>query len=179
MSDMYDSFMNVIKGRASCRSFDSEHLDDDTIRKVIDAGLWSASAHNTQQVYFFHIKDSDVRAALTSRTQKLMGGIDFDPFYSAPELIIVAAKDSVFAPYDGSIAMSHMMDAAHSLGLGSCWVNTAQLETTFDDSIIKAIGAKLGLRVPLVGVGYLALGKPRSHDDIQVKNRIGIRVFEV
>lgn len=51
-----------------------------------------------------------------------------DPFYGAPEMLLVCASKSGFEFFDGSLVIGHMMDAAHSLGLGSCWVNTAQIE---------------------------------------------------
>lgn len=90
---------------------------------------------------------------------------------------MTVARDTCFAPYDGSIAISHMMDAAHALGLGSCWVNTAQVETTSPDSVVKSICREAGLRLPVVGVGYLALGCPSGGFAHDVKKRVTGRSF--
>lgn len=124
----YDEFIELVSSRTSCRSFKPGHLSDEIVQRVIDAGIWSASAHNSQAVYFIHVKDEKAKEALALRTKILMGftcDSPFDPFYGAPELVVTVARDTCFAPYDGSIAIGHMMDAAHALGIGSCWVNTA------------------------------------------------------
>jgi nitroreductase len=51
---------------------------------------------------------------------------EFDIFYGAPVLILVYSAPDSFTPVeDGSLAAENMMLAAHSMGIGSCWVGFA------------------------------------------------------
>ena len=54
-------------------------------------------------------------------------GNDGDPFYGAPTVLVVLA-DSTRPTYveDGSLVMGTLMLAAHSLGVGSCWIHRAK-----------------------------------------------------
>ena len=49
-----------------------------------------------------------------------------------------------------------MMLAAHSIGLGSCWINRVDKMSERDD--VKALMKEWGLPDGLVGIGSLALG---------------------
>lgn len=69
----YDEFIELVSSRTSCRSFKPDHLNSEVVQKVIDAGIWSASAHNSQAVYFIHVKDERAKEALASQTKTLMG----------------------------------------------------------------------------------------------------------
>lgn len=51
-----------------------------------------------------------------------------------------------------------MMLAAHSLGLGSCWIHRAKEE--FELPQFKKLLQKAGLPETAAGVGFLALGYP-------------------
>lgn len=41
-------------------------------------------------------------------------------------LVVLADKSSPTYIYDGSLVMENMMIAAHSLGLGTCWIHRAK-----------------------------------------------------
>ena len=59
-------------------------------------------------------------------------------FYGAPVVLVVLADKSVpTCVYDGSVAIENMLLAAHSLGLGSCWIHRAK--QTFEMDEFKAL----------------------------------------
>ena len=54
-------------------------------------------------------------------------GTKSDTFYGAPVvLIVLAPKSNKNAIYDASLIMGNLMQAAHAVGLGSCWINRAK-----------------------------------------------------
>ena len=88
-------------------------------------------------------------------------GVDFDPFYGAPELLVVLADKSVPTyVYDGSLVMGNLMNAAQDLGVASCWIHRAKEE--FESDYGKALLAKLGIEGDYEGIGNLVLGYAAS-----------------
>ena len=94
-------------------------------------------------------------------------GSDKDPFYGAPVVLAVLAKASVRTRvYDGSLVMANLMLAAHSLGLGACWIHRAK--ETFEREDGCEILRQLGVSDAYEGIGFCILGyadgepKPQS-----------------
>ena len=51
---------------------------------------------------------------------------NFNLFYNAPVLILViGSKNNALTDYDCSLCAGNMMLAAHSMGIGSCWIGGA------------------------------------------------------
>jgi len=92
-----------------------------------------------------------------SRMNAAVMGVDTDPFYGAPAVLVVLADRSVRTyVYDGSLVMGNMMTAAHELGVGSCWIHRAR--EMFDSPEGKEILASLGIEGDYEGVGNLIVG---------------------
>ncbi|MBR5306401.1 MAG: nitroreductase family protein, partial [Oscillospiraceae bacterium] len=68
---------------------------------------------------------------------------------------------------DGSLVMGNMMLAAHSLGLGSCWIHRAK--QVFDSDEGKAILADLGIVGDYEGIGNCIIGY--ANEEKQAKPR--------
>ena len=83
-----------------------------------------------------------VKAKLSKMNAEIMG-MEIDPFYGAPELLIVLADKSMPTYiYDGSLVMGNMMNAAEALGVASCWIHRAkeEFETEKGKEILKSLG---------------------------------------
>ena len=92
-----------------------------------------------------------------SKMNAAVFGKDIDPFYGAPELLIVLAdKSRPTYVYDGSLVMGNMMLAAADLGVASCWIHRAKEE--FESEEGKAILKDLGIKGDYEGIGHLVLG---------------------
>ena len=86
-------------------------------------------------------------------------GISADPFYGAPAVLVVLARaGSPYAATHGSLVMRNLMNAAHAIGLGSCWINRAK--EVFDMPEGKALLKKWGIDGEYIGVGNYILGYP-------------------
>ena len=64
---------------------------------------------------------------------------------------------------DGALALGNMMNAAHALGLGSCWIHRAK--QVFDAPEGKELLKKWGLPETLRGIGNCILGNPAKEPE--------------
>ena len=86
-------------------------------------------------------------------------GANGDPFYGAPTVLVVLAEaDNKNAVKDGSLVLGNLMNAASSLGIGSCWVNRAQEVFALEEG--KALLEKWGVQGDYIGIGNCILGYP-------------------
>ena len=65
-------------------------------------------------------------------------------------------KSNKLTPYDGSLVMGNLMQAAHAVGLGSCWINRAKEEFASEEG--KQLLKEWGIDGEYEGVGHCILG---------------------
>lgn len=148
--------LTTLKTRRSCRSYKSEAVEESKLNAIIEAGTYAASGMGKQSPIIIAVKDREVREKLAKLNAAAMGA-DMDPFYGAPELLIVLADKAIPTyVYDGSLVMGNMMNAAADLGVASCWVHRAKEE--FESEEGKAVLKKLGIEGDYEGIGNLILG---------------------
>lgn len=145
--------------RRSIRSYEARQVPDELLDQILQAGIHAASGMNTQGVRLVAVRDPET-VALMSRLNAAVMGRDGDPFYGAPCVIVVLADPEAYGGWveDGSLALGNLMNAAHALGLGSCWIHRAR--QVFDAPEGKALLKKWGLPEHLRGVGNCILGYP-------------------
>ena len=71
-------------------------------------------------------------------------------------LVVLADKNVGTYLYDGSLVMGNLMNAAHALGVDSCWIHRAKEE--FESEEGKALLKKWGIQGDLEGIGHCILG---------------------
>ena len=146
----------TLKSRRSCRAYKPERVEKDKMDAIIEAGTYAATGMGKQSPIIIVVENPDIREKLTKMNAKIMG-VDIDPFYGAPELLIVLANKKLPTYlYDGSLVMGNMMNAAADLGVASCWIHRAKEE--FDSEEGKAILKDLGIEGDYEGIGHLILG---------------------
>lgn len=144
--------------RRSIRKFRSDIVLEENIDAVIKAGLYAASGRGFQGVKIIAVTNKELRDQFAEENRKIGGWAEgFDPFYGAPVvLIVIADKSRPTYLYDGSLVLGNLMLAAHSLGLGSCWIHRAKEE--FESDFGKNILKDLGIEGDWEGIGHCALG---------------------
>lgn len=86
-----------------------------------------------------------------------VAGVNTDPFYGAPTVIVVLAdRTRLTCLQDGALVMGNLMNAAFSVGVDSCWIHRAQ--EVFDSADGKALLKKWGIDGDYVGIGNCILG---------------------
>lgn len=142
--------------RRSVRSYTNDPIPDDVLSHVIEAGVYAPTGMNRQSPIIVAITNRELRDKLSAMNARIMG-VDSDPFYGAPVVLVVLADRSVPTHvYDGSLVMGNLMNAAHEQGLGSCWIHRAKEE--FDSPEGKQILADLGIEGDYEGIGHCILG---------------------
>lgn len=148
--------LKVLKARRSCRAYKPELIGEDELNAIIEAGTYAATGMGRQSPIIIAVTDRAMRDRLSAMNAAVMGASK-DPFYGAPELLIVLADRSIPTYlYDGSLVMGNMMNAAADLGVASCWIHRAR--EVFDSEEGKAILKDLGIEGDYEGIGNLVLG---------------------
>jgi nitroreductase len=123
----------AIHKRFSCRSYRSEPVPDELVRKVLEAGRLAPSACNKQPWRFAVVTDHERRRRIVEEC--FLPGIRMDWALAAPVHIVLGMARSIVthmaAPavsgvdypwVDLGIAGEHMVLQATELGLGTCWI---------------------------------------------------------
>ena len=148
--------LTVLKTRRSCLAYLPDPVEDEKLNAILEAGTYAATGMGRQSPIILVVKDPEVRAKLQKLNAAAMG-MDIDPFYGAPELLVVLAnKEMPTYVCDGSLVMGNMMNAAADLGVASCWIHRAKEE--FESEEGKAILKRLGIEGDYEGIGNLILG---------------------
>ena len=145
--------------RRSIRKYADRQVPDELLDIVLEAGIHAASGMNTQGVRLVAVRDPET-VALMSRLNAAVMNATTDPFYGAPCVVVVLADPEIYGGWveDGALALGNMMNAAHALGPGSCWIHRAR--QVFDAPEGKELLRKWGLPEHLRGVGNCILGYP-------------------
>lgn len=152
---MSDVIQNMVK-RSSCRKYLDRYVPDETVDKIIYAGTYAATGRNSQSPVILAVSDKAMRDRLSKLNAAVMGS-DSDPFYGAPQVLVVLAdKSCPTYIYDGSLVMGNMMNAAESLGISSCWIHRAK--EVFESDEGKEILSGLGIKGEYEGIGNLIIG---------------------
>ena len=148
--------LTTLKTRRSCRAYKPELIEEEKLNAIIEAGTYAASGMGRQSAIIISVRDRALRDKLSKMNAAIMGS-ENDPFYGAPELLIVLADKRVPTHiYDGSLVMGNLMNAAADLGVASCWIHRAKEEFESDEG--KAILKELGVEGDYEGIGHLILG---------------------
>lgn len=148
--------LQALKERRSVRKYKADMVPQELIDQVIDAGLYAASGHGTQEVIIVAVTNKEVRDKLAQMNREILG-TNSDSFYGAPVvLVVLGPKSNKLTPYDGSLVMGNLMQAAHAVGLGSCWINRAKEEFASEEG--KQLLKEWGIEGEYEGVGHCILG---------------------
>lgn len=164
--------IKTLETRRSVRGFKPEEIpSDELIQRVVEAGEYAPTGMGMQSPRIVVVTNKAVRDRLSELNAQVMG-TKVDPFYGAPVILVVLAdRQRPTYLYDGSLVMGNLMNAAHSVGLGSCWIHRAK--EVFASAEGKAMLKEWGIEGDYEGIGHVALGyaageptaaKPRKSD---------------
>lgn len=160
---MNQTIENIIS-RRSVKKYTEQNVPMELVEEVVKAGMYAPSGMNMQSAKIIAVTNKAMRDRLSRINLEIVVGRNLkttsghsDPFYGAPVVLVVLAKKEVGTRvYDGTLVMENMMIAAHSLGLGSCWIHRAK--ETFETEEGKQILADLGITEEYEGIGNCILG---------------------
>lgn len=148
--------INNMKTRRSIRKYKPDMIPEDVLNRIIEAGTYAATGMGKQSPIIIAVTNKEIRDKFSKMNAEIMG-VDSDPFYGAPVVLIVLAdKARPTYVYDGSLVMGNLMLAAHAEGIGSCWIQRAKEE--FESAEGKAFLKSLGIEGDYEGIGHCVLG---------------------
>jgi nitroreductase len=151
--------------RRSIRTYKEEQISDEQLNTLIEAAKYAPSGGNSQTSRFTVVQNKEKLEELNSLVResfkhleveektyrskksgkKASENDDYKFYYNAPTLIIVSNdREYSNCMADSAIALENILLAAHSLGLGACFVN--QLTWFCDDKNVRK--ALMGIGIP-------------------------------
>ena len=162
---MNEAYNNILT-RRSIRKYRKEQISRSELDAILEAGKCAPSGKNQQSAIMVAVQDAETVATLSRLNAKAWGNSGIDPFYGAPTVIVVLCRsDSPYIREDGSLVMGNLMNAAHALVIGSCWINRAR--EVFDTDEGKALLKKWGIDGEYIGVGHCILGYPAENPELK------------
>ena len=129
-------FLKLAADRYSVRKFKNSHIEQDVIEKILKAGHLAPTGCNfqTQRILVLNTDKSIEKLKQCTKCH-----------FDAPSAMLVCYNkdeswkrpydEALSAPVDAAIVTTHMMLAAHNIGVGCCWVmhfNPASMRETFN-----------------------------------------------
>ena len=187
---MTNAVLENIKTRRSIRRFLERQISEEELQAVLDAGLYAPSAGGRQGVLFVVSQDEETNRRLgqikrgnshvkmsteTAYISREQPSIADDPnissaFYDAPTVITLFVPKHFFhAPYDASAAAENMLLAAHSIGLGGCYIGAAweSFAAPFGQEVLQ----RWGVRTDYYAAVHVLLGYPKQEQAPKGKER--------
>lgn len=175
---MANAVLECIKTRRSIRRFKPGQITEEETRLLLEAAAWAPSGGNNQSWLFTAIRSPELLARLnetlrrtfltwtpdddysSKRKAKINAEKEnFNYFYHAPTLVVASnLPDYQNAMADCSCAMQNLFLAAHSLGLGTCWIN--QPRWLRDEPAVRDVLAEAGIPREHVICSAAAVGYP-------------------
>ena len=155
---MNEAMKNLLT-RRSVRKYKADKVPREVLDQIIEAGMYAPSAKNRQPFMILCVTNEAMIDRMARLNAEVMGvnKDESDPFYGAPAVLVVLAKKDVpTRVYDGSLVMGNLMNAAHAMGLGSCWINRAY--EVFESDAGKEILREMGVTEDYEGVGNCIVG---------------------
>ena len=146
-------FLELVRTRYSVRAYEPIPVEEEKLQLVLEAARLAPTAANRQPFRLIVITTEGREAELQRIYSRKW-------FTQAPLIICACAvpaeawvrmDDKVYADVDVTIAMDHLILAARSLDLGTCWI------ADFDPAVAREV---LGLPDGVDPVFFISLGYP-------------------
>jgi nitroreductase len=149
----------AISQRSSVRAYKPTDVEEDKLKKILEAARLSPSASNRQEWKFIIVKNKETKKKLAKAAfgQSFIG--------EAPVVIVACGTEtkSIMGcgqpthTVDVSIACAYMILQAYELGLGTCWIGAFK-----EDEVKKILNIPEHVRVvAMTPLGYP--NQPLSH----------------
>ena len=154
---MENQVIKALCERRSVRGYKAEQIKDGQLREILKAATYAPTGRGRQAPIIVVVQDKETISAISKKNAEIMGTPDRDPFYGAPTILIVLSDKSIPTHFeDGCLVMGNIMNAAHAVGVDSCWIHRAREE--FSEQFGKDLLKKWGIDGDYVGIGHVALG---------------------
>ncbi len=153
---MENQVLESLKTRRSVRKYKAEQISKEQLDAILEAGTYAPTGMGMQSPVMVVVQKPEMIQKLSKLNAAVMG-TDSDPFYGAPTVVVVLADSGRgTCVEDGSLVMGNLLNAAHAVGVDSCWIHRAR--EVFASEEGKALLREWGLGENYIGVGNCILG---------------------
>lgn len=149
--------IEMLKTRRSIRKYTDEKISDEKIEKILQAGLFAFSGRNLKPWELIVVRDKETLNKMSEcrvGAAKMLAGAD-----CAVVVLAVDGKSDTQIE-DCSIVMSNMHLMAHTLGVGSCWIQNRMRETPDGRTTEEYLREILGFPADRHPEAILSMGIP-------------------
>jgi nitroreductase len=153
--------LEAIRDRRSIRRYQRKDVPEEKVMQVLEAGRWAPSAHNSQCRKFIVVRNEKTRRELAQIAT-------YGSFLAESPVAIAVVIDPSSSNHpveDGAAATQNMLLAAHSIGLGSCWIGAYGSGYEARARLILGIPDDRRL-LSLIALGYAAESGGRTRIDL-------------
>ena len=143
--------------RRSCRAYKPEQVEEETLQTILEAATYAPTGKGMQSPKIVVVQDKATRDEISRLNGEVVGMRSGDPFYGAPTVVIVFQDTtSILSRDDANLVIGNMLNAAHALGVDSCYIYRAR--ESFRTPEGRELMKKWGLDEKYEGVGNVILG---------------------
>ncbi|MGI6112865.1 MAG: nitroreductase family protein [Mahellales bacterium] len=171
--------LDLLMARRSIRKFKDREVEKEKIDMILKAGLLSPSSRGRRPWEFIVVNDKQILKTLSSCRDH---GSQF--LAGAPLGIVVIADTDLCDVWieDASIAAIVMQLTAHSMGLGSCWIQVRGRYHSDNEKAGDYIKRNLGIPEKysvecIIALGYKDEDKPSYDEESLPYNKLHYNGF--
>ncbi len=124
---MVNAILKAIRNRRTVTRFETAPIEEEKIQSILEAGRWAPSWINKQPWRFILITDPQIKERISENVPTIYNrGIREAPVCIA--VCVDPREDPYHFVEDCAAATQNMTLAAHSLGLGSCWIGVFNMK---------------------------------------------------
>lgn len=168
--------MENLLTRRSVRAFTEKPIAKEDLELLAKAAIYAPSARGLQTWQFTVVTDREKIGKLAAAIGKVLNRDSYDMYCPAALMIPSNEKTSPYGKEDNACALENIFLGAHSLGIGSVWIN--QLQGICDVPEIRTVLDELEIPADHVVYGMAALGYPAPAPEKQVVKTGLIRFIE-
>lgn len=177
-----NDFLQTLFSLHSVQKFNDKQVPDAELKSILQAGMHAAAGGDNEKCCFLVLQDKDVLKSLNAivkeaflkwntdestnaeivKNQRNSRKSNYNFNNNSPTLVVVTnSREYAGAAVDSACAIQNMLLAAHSMDIGSCWVN--QLNWLREHPHIEEFLTKLGMPEKHAVYGSAALGYSDEH----------------
>lgn len=130
--DRWSAFFELVETRRSIRRFEDKEVEEEKIRKILEALRLAPSSSNSQPWHVVVVRDKEVISAL-SKAAPVGSRFVISWMSGAPLVFVLTVRRKLTHRVarafghanlwlDAGIAGEHLVLAAQALGFGTCWI---------------------------------------------------------
>ena len=167
---MKEHFSTLLHQRRSIRKYQEGPLDQDLVKELMKAPLMAPTSKRCMSWEFIAVQDASLREKLGA-----CRAVNSAFAAKAPLIVVIAAdteKTDVWVE-DASIAAAYLQLQAEALGLGSCWVQIRNRQTSEEQTSEEYVKELLQIPAQYAVLCMIAIGRKQEEkpafDDARMK----------